>query len=282
MELNIHNIGKKVNKIIVFGGVYSNLQALESLRQNAENEGISPENIFCSGDILGYCAQPIECINFIQSWGIHAIQGNVEENIVSGFDECGCNFTEGGRCDIFSKQWYPFVASQMNVELLSFLENLPKWIQFTYGGKNITLLHGSASHISEFIFKSTPWEKKLQQLVMTNSDIILAGHCGIPFIDSNKDKHWINAGVIGMPANDGTNDVWFTTLEEYGEKIVCQFHRLVYDFTSAKNKMLAVNLPLSYAHTLETGIWDNCEILPESEMIAQGKIINLDKNSFYL
>ena len=36
-------------KILVFGGVYSNLQALEALQKVAEKEGILPENIICTG-----------------------------------------------------------------------------------------------------------------------------------------------------------------------------------------------------------------------------------------
>ena len=83
-------------KILVFGGVYSNLQALEALQKVAEKEGISPDNIICTGDIVGYCAQPSECLDAIEKWGIHAIQGNVEENLLSGNDDCGCNFRGGG------------------------------------------------------------------------------------------------------------------------------------------------------------------------------------------
>ncbi len=88
-------------KILVFGGVYSNLQALETLQKVAEKEGISPDNIICTGDIVGYCAQPSECLDAIEKWGIHAIQGNVEENLLSGNDDCGCNFRGGGRCEKF-------------------------------------------------------------------------------------------------------------------------------------------------------------------------------------
>jgi hypothetical protein len=37
--------------------------------------------------------------------------------------------------------------------------------------------------------------------------------------------------------------------------------------------MLEKGLPASYAKTLLTGIWDNCEILPEKETRNQGKPI---------
>jgi hypothetical protein len=35
--------------------------------------------------------------------------------------------------------------------------------------------------------------------------------------------------------------------------------------------MVENNLPRQYAKTLLSGLWDNCEILPETETLAQGK-----------
>jgi len=39
--------------------------------------------------------------------------------------------------------------------------------------------------------------------------------------------------------------------------------------------MIKNKLPEAYAKTLVTGIWDNCEILPEIETVAQGRKIEL-------
>ena len=78
----VKNIGNLSGKVLVFGGVYSNLQALEALQKVADKEGITPSNIICTGDIIAYCAQPSACVDAIEDWGIHVIQGNVEENII--------------------------------------------------------------------------------------------------------------------------------------------------------------------------------------------------------
>ncbi|MEH6406960.1 MAG: metallophosphoesterase, partial [Leeuwenhoekiella sp.] len=58
MDKKIENIGQLSGKVLLFGGVYSNLQALEKLKNIAENLGILPENCLSTGDIVGYCAQP--------------------------------------------------------------------------------------------------------------------------------------------------------------------------------------------------------------------------------
>lgn len=259
------------SKILVFGGVYSNLQALEALQKVAEKEGILPQNIICTGDIVGYCAQPSECLDAIEKWGIHAIQGNVEENLLSGNDDCGCNFRGGGRCDMFSRQWFPYASSKMTEQNLAYLKTLPQFLDFQYFDKKIKVLHGSINHISEFIFKSTDWAIKADNFTKTQADVILAGHCGLPFVDEKDDKIWLNAGVIGMPANDGETSVWYLILDNTEGALFYAFHRLDYDFTTAHALMLENKLPSSYAQTLLNGIWDNCEILPEIESREQGK-----------
>ena len=272
-------------KVLVFGGVYSNLQALKSLQQVGENQGIAPENIICTGDIVGYCAQPSECLDIIEKWGIHAIQGNVEENLLSGNDDCGCNFTEGGRCDMFSRQWFPFAVSKMTEKNLNYLKTLPQFIDFQYANQQFRVLHGSVNNISEFVFKSTDWAIKSDNFEKSQADVILAGHCGLPFVDINDGKTWLNAGVIGMPANDGETSVWYLILNDENSELTYEFHRLNYDFKTTHDLMLQHKLPQSYAKTLLNGIWDNCEILPEIESHQQGqkieKIASLSSKEVY-
>ncbi len=274
---NFKNIGiLRGDKILVFGGVYSNLQALKAIQQVAENQGITSENIICTGDIVGYCAQPSECLDVIEKWGIHAIQGNVEENLLSGNDDCGCNFTEGGRCDMFSRQWFPFAVSKMTEKNLAYLKTLSQTLDFQYFDKKIKVLHGSINHISEFVFKSTDWDIKAANFEKTQADIILAGHCGLPFVDEKDGKTWLNAGVIGMPANDAQTSVWYLILEDTEGVFSYQFHRLEYDFNTAYNLMLQYKLPRSYAQTLLTGIWDNTEIMPHTEAAQEGQLLTFN------
>lgn len=269
MEKNIKYLGKLKGKLLVFGGVYSNLQALEAIKSLAFADGISPENIICTGDMVAYCAQPKECIQLIKDWGIHCIAGNVELNLVNDVDDCGCNFEDGSRCDIFSRQWYPYLKSQVNQDDINWLANLPEFLSFAYADKKIAVVHGSFFDTSEFIFKSTDWEKKQTNFDALNADIILAGHCGLPFSQTNEDKLWINLGVIGMPANDGTPRVWYAILDD-ANGFNFEIKALEYDFEKASELMEGKPLPKTYQQTLRSGIWDNCEILPNYEAQLQG------------
>jgi predicted phosphodiesterase len=269
----VKNVGEKKGKLLFFGGVYSNLQALEELKKWAETNGYKPENIFCTGDVLGYCAQPVECIRLLQQWNIHIIAGNVEVQIRNDEDDCGCDFNSGGRCDLFSRNWYAYTKSKIDSTVKSWLFTLPGNIQFSFENKKITLVHGSWFYTSEYIFKSTPWSRKQENFEATQSDIIIGGHSGLPFADTGNNCTWINAGAIGMPANDGTTKVWFVTMQDEEGKPLFQFRELEYDHQTTAKLMRDNNLPEAYAKTLSTGLWDNCEILPAEEITKQGKRI---------
>ena len=275
MDKKIENLGQLSGKVLLFGGVYSNLQALEAIAEIAYKEGIAPSNCICTGDIIGYCAQPEETIQFFKNWNAKSILGNVEIQLHENAEDCGCDFTKGSRCDDFSKLWYPFAKSKLSTSSLSFISTLPEFIEFEYANKKVTVVHGSYFNTSEFIFKSTPWINKAVNFEATNSDVIIAGHCGLPFNDVQNNLQWINPGVIGMPANDGKPVVWYVILEDKNEQFTFKHHQLNYDYELTNNFMIERSLPQEYADTILSGIWDNMEILPETETHQQGKEIQL-------
>lgn len=275
MDKNIIDIGKLSGKILLFGGVYSNLQALEALIAVAESEGIPPENCICTGDIIGYCAQPEETIQTFKNWNTRSIVGNVEIQLRDDEDDCGCDFREGSRCDGFSQQWYPYAKSKLSKDSLDYLETIPDHIKFTIENQKVTVVHGSYFNVSEFVFKSTPWATKQSNFKATESNIIIAGHCGLPFSHEQNEKIWINPGVIGMPANDGKPNVWYAILDDSAKPLQVNFRMLEYNHTLANQLMLNGLLPESYAKTIVSGLWDNMEILPETEKKQQGQPIEL-------
>ena len=276
MDNRIKHIGTKNGKLLLFGGVYSNLQALEQLISIAKTEGISPENCISTGDITGYCAQPEETIQLFREWGALSIAGNVELQLTNDSEDCGCDFKAGSRCDGFSKTWFPFTKGKLSKESLQWISEIPEHISFDYGDKKVTVVHGNYGNTSEFIFKSNANKSKEECFSVTKSDVIIAGHCGLPFHQTIKDKLWLNPGVIGMPANDSTTRVWYMILEVKKEKINYTHRSFDYDYSTAQQLMFKNHLPEAYADTLSSGLWDNMEILPELEKMGQGIPINLD------
>ncbi|QNM85555.1 metallophosphoesterase [Polaribacter pectinis] len=275
MDQEIKHLGKISGKTLVFGGVYSNLQALEALKQIAEKENIPPENCICTGDIVGYCAQPEETVQLLKLWGVNSIAGNVEIQLRENAEDCGCDFREGSRCDGFSQLWYPYAQSKLSENSLEFLKTIPNHISFEYAKKNVTVVHGSYFNVSEFIFKSTDWAIKEPNFKATNADVIIGGHCGLPFHHQEKKKLWLNPGVIGMPANDGNPTVWYAILDDSDNSFNFTHKTLDYNYKLTSKLMQNGLLPEEYSRTIVTGIWDNTEILPAIETGLQGFGIQL-------
>lgn len=268
-------LGPKEGPMLIFGGIYSNLQALNALRELAEEQGIVPENIINTGDIVGYCAQPEESLQVVRDWGIHNILGNVEIQLRDEVEDCGCNFDDGSRCDMFSRQWFPYAQEQVSRESLAWLHTLTDHLTFSYAGRRVAVVHGSANETAEFVFESTDWAVKDANFEKTQADVIIGGHCGLPFHDARGMHLWLNPGVIGMPANDGTPRVWYVVLDDSEGDFAFSHHSFTYDAAAARALMLEKKLPATYAETLVTGVWDNCEILPDAESALQGVEIRL-------
>jgi predicted phosphodiesterase len=270
--MTIKHIGTLNGKTLIFGGVYSNFQALEKLMDIARQQQIPNQNIICTGDIVAYCAEPERCVQAIRDWKIHSILGNVEIQLRDNETDCGCNFNDGSRCDIFSRQWYAYAQRQTSEDSIHFFTTLSDYITFDYAGKRCLVVHGTYFETSGYIFQSTDWQTKQANFDAANVDVIIGGHCGLPFSDTQNDQYWLNAGVIGMPANDGTTRVWYMILDD-ANGFSFQHLSFAYDHETATRLMQENNLPCQYADTLMTGLWDNCEILPDVETLARGQAL---------
>ena len=85
---------------------------------------------------------------------------------------------------------------------------------------------------------------------------------------------WFNPGVIGMPANDGTPDVWYGLITLEDGQVVLSTHRLAYDYVAAAAAMRRHGHANGYARSLITGLWPSLDVLPPPERAATGKKIH--------
>lgn len=262
------------NHILVFGGAYSNLQAVERLKEISDFLGFGSSRIVCTGDVAGYCAQPEETVQFVKNWGINVLAGNVEVQLREGKIDCGCNFEEGSRCDMFSRSWFPFTQQNLSKDSITWMQTLRTYEERIQNGIAFSIIHGGKEDVSQFIFQSTPIEVKNQIFDEVKSDVILCGHSGIPFYQKIENKLWVNAGVIGMPANDGTNRCWFCIVNLETKEV--EKHAFTYNHNLASKLMVDNGLPNEYAFTLYSGKWDNNDILPELETAQQGIALEAD------
>jgi predicted phosphodiesterase len=264
---------KIAGPLLVFGGPYSNLEATEAILTEAWRRGIPSGNVVCTGDLAAYCADPQGVIDLLRRSGIRIVMGNCEESLAARAAECGCGFAEASACATLSGQWYSYADRNVNAESRLWMGSLPRQFEFEINGRRLVVVHGGVTSINRFVFASDN-EAIAEELIASGCDGVIAGHCGLPFTREIDGHLWHNAGVVGMPANDGTPRVWFSTLTPSDDGIVVDHQALDYDHATAAAKMRQRDLPEGYAAALETGLWPSCDILPPAELEIRGQRLN--------
>lgn len=261
--MKIQDLGALDGPILLFGGIYSNLEALTALWSWADQADIPITNRICTGDMAAYCADARACIEFMRDAGSPVLAGNCEQQLASGADDCGCGFEDDSTCSLLSRGWYAHALTQMDEGLRSYMTDLPDRILYEHHGKRYVVIHGGASDISQFLWTVTPIEQMKVELNLLRDqvglfDAVIAGHSGIPFERQIDHVNWINAGAIGMPAHDLSPQTHFAVLDEGN----VTFHRLNYDAHAAAQKMTSAGLAQGYHKTLLSGIWPSEDTLP--------------------
>lgn len=272
--MDIENLGSITKKLLVFGGPYSNLAATMALRTLADELDIPAERIICTGDVVAYCAEPEQTLELIRQWGIHVVMGNCEEALASSEPDCGCGFAADSSCSALAITWYQHADSRVTVGQRRWMQDLPRSIEFEIGGKSFKVVHGSLSSINEFVFASSDAPVKLSQIRAAGVDAVIGGHCGIPFGQCIDDRFWLNAGVIGMPANDGGSHGWYMLIDPVAGGAKVSWHRLDYDHATSRRTTIAAGMA-EYGQALLDGRWPNTDILPATESCQSGQPLDL-------
>lgn len=270
------DLGILKGDVLVFGGNYSNLQATLAVREQAEIRGIPPDRVICTGDIVAYCAEPEETTQRVRDWGIPVVMGNCEESLGFDSDDCGCGFEEGTACSILSNSWFNFSRNKVSDGSKAWMRDLPRFLSFELGGKHFRVVHGGVASINRFVFASMPDEVFQQEFDQAGADVVIGGHAGIPFARQCGEQYWLNAGVIGMPANNGLPQTWYMLLREAGGTIQVSWHELDYDASAAQKMMHERGQNNAYADALLNGLWPGLDVLPEAEKQQTGQPLQLN------
>ena len=256
--------------LMVFGGPYSNLEATRAVLDEAARLSISADRIICTGDVVAYGADAAATVDLVRDRVGYVVMGNCEQSLAAGSDNCGCGFPTGSSCERLSAAWFAHASREMNADARAWMADLPRRINLEVGGCRLTVIHGGVDIINRFIFASTATAIKVGEIRKTGVNGIIGGHCGLPFTQVINGQLWHNAGVIGMPSNDGTPRVWFSLLRPEADGIAIEHRQLDYDYATAAAKIRGARLPEEYAVSLETGLWPTCDVLPLNEFHERG------------
>ena len=257
------DLGVLSGDILVFGGVYSNLHALDALIARADEMGIPPSNMICTGDVVAYCAYAEDSVQRIRDLGCVVLSGNCEQQLAANADDCGCGFDAGSTCSLLSRTWYAHAKAQISDGSREWMAGLPDRITFTHHGLRYGVMHGGASDVSRFIWPVTADTEIRSEIDLLETQVgavdrVLCGHSGIPMTREIDGKVWINSGAIGMPAHDGDLDTHFAVISEKS----IENKLLYYNVEAAFQAMQANSLTQGNHATLKTGYWPSEETLP--------------------
>lgn len=268
------NLGELNGRIMIFGGPYSNYAATRAIYDQARKLAIPAGNIICTGDIVAYCGEPNETVELIRDWGIQVVMGNCEESLAANAEDCGCGFEQGTTCSVLSVKWFEYANALIKDDHRRWMANLPRAITFDYDGFNCRAIHAAVDSINRFVFESGSLVDKSAQLREVGAEVIIGGHAGIPFGQKVAGGYWLNAGVIGMPANDGLAKTWYMLLEADGGVVNASWHGLDYDAKASRRTTLDAGMP-EYAQALLDGLWPGQDILPRWERQQRGRPLQL-------
>jgi predicted phosphodiesterase len=258
---------RSFGRVAVLGGVYSNHRALAAALEDARRCGA--EAVYCLGDIGGFGPRPERSVDLLRRHGVITLRGNYDDSLARGLDDCQCGYTDP-RDNHFARLSYQYTLSHTGEESRLWMGELPERLRLRLGERQVLLCHGSPRRVNEFLWESTTPTHFLERLCERyEADVIVATHTGL---------HWqrplgggrlfVNAGVIGRPANDGRTEVWYALLSASapGEPPRAEHVALEYDYPALAREMREEGLPAEFIETIETGWWTTClEILPAKE-----------------
>lgn len=235
----------------IFGDIHANLEALETVLADAKAARVT--HYCCLGDVVGYNANPRECLEIVKNMNCPIVKGNHDEQASNDDDFEGINPLAS-----FAMQW---TRDQLNGDEKEFLRDLKMVRQVGA----FTIVHATLD---------TPhrWGYVFDQLAAAasfsyqNTSVCFFGHTHVPLsftrdtsvhggpydtvrIELGK-KYFINVGSVGQP-RDGNPKASYAIYDTVTQLV--QLRRLDYDIETTQAKIMEAGLPKRLAERLTVG-----------------------------
>lgn len=230
----------------IISDIHSNLEALEKALGIIDDKGV--DEIICLGDIVGYGANPNECVDLVRSRCASVILGN--------HDAAALDISIAHDFNSIAKRALVWTAEQLTAESKSFLSSLP---MIARKEDQILLVHSSPEvpEAWEYIIDADDAQSAIKHF---DERICFIGHTHVPGIFSpsgraksvSKDeKFLVNVGSIGQP-RDGNPKLSFGLFDSHTWEF--ELIRSPYDMQSAAEKIYAAKLPEELGNRLLFGM----------------------------
>jgi predicted phosphodiesterase len=238
-------------RIAIFGDIHANLEAREVVLADAREQGCT--SYICLGDVVGYNANPRECLQIVQSLKCPVVKGNHDDYASS--DSSLESFNPLAEVAI---QWTRDQLTPVEKACLGALPLISKLRGFTVvhasledpGGWGYVLnqLDAAASFSKQSTKLCFFGHTHNPRAYIKDSSVV-----GLPFeqlvVEPDK-RYFVNVGSVGQP-RDGDWRAAYVVFDE--EKRMIRLRRLRYDLAKTQGKILAAGLPPRLADRLAYG-----------------------------
>ncbi len=240
-------------RIAVLSDVHSNLEALQAVLLSCGSEQI--DEYICLGDIVGYGADPNDCVSLVYDLTMHIVAGNHDHGVceltnIAFFNDAAQKAIEWSKHEILKKH-------------TRFLSSLPLIMEH----RDMLFVHSTPSFPDAWNYILS-MNDAIREFGFFESQLCFVGHSHQPVsfsintaheigssIDEsfgcvNNKRYIINAGSVGQP-RDGDPRASYVIYDT--EKRQITFRRVPYDITVCQEKILSAGLPPFLAQRLEVG-----------------------------
>ena len=231
----------------LLGDIHGNTEALGTILKHIEGNNV--DKVICLGDVVGYGAEPVACLETIRDMG------------------CDCIAVEKISIDFFNayaKAAAIWTREQLTQEHKDWILELPLTLSYD----EFSVAHGTFHQPEAFNYIQTVFDAQLsfEALRQMNSHIGFLGHSHVPvaFFDSDPITYTldpdipvdsertviINAGSVGQP-RDENNKASYAVFDT--ETRVATINRVEYDIEAAAAKIREAGLPEILAARLYHG-----------------------------
>lgn len=232
-----------MNRIAVISDVHSNLQALTAVLERIDT--LAVDGLYCLGDIVGYGARPVQCLDLVRDRATASVQGNHDALIADPTLRLDFN--------IYSLAAVAHNRGLLDAGHLDWLHALPTrlrpdpQLQFVHGApgdrdRYLVFLDDLLEASSALLEDDGPgvcFFGHTHHQVMFDGQQLLRPQPGDVPLDPAR-RVLVNPGSVGQP-RDGDPRAAFAVYDR-GAGIVT-YHRVTYDLEGARRDILDAGLP---------------------------------------
>lgn len=235
----------------IIADIHGNLEGLQVVLADIKQQKCT--HVVCLGDVVGYGANPKECLDIIRGMNIPVVKGNHDEYIGSSEDPEGFNDA--------AAEAVSWSRNQLTEDDRKWLRDL-KYFRLV---ANFSIVHATldAPQRWGYVFEKL---EAAASFTYQNTQVCFFGHTHVPVafirdtgvrggtyskfrVESGK-KYFVNVGSVGQP-RDGDPRAAYVIYDLPQQTI--ELRRLDYDIATAQRKIRAAGLPERLAERLSTG-----------------------------